>query len=208
MPSDLVERDFAAEGPNRLWVADITYIPTWAGFLYLAVVLEAWSRRIVGWSLATHLCTDLDLDALDVALWQRRPRAVIHHSDQETQYTSKGVFALLNYLLHVVVWPKVRAVRQQTPPPTGEDLSLMCSCTKGFVMPPAQHAKPVEITSKVSRVPTHFAGSICPLDQTLQNRPRGMSLTTRYLHGAMQKAVFAFAIPHRPAYTLNEVEQA
>jgi len=85
---DLVDRNFVAPGPNRLWVADITYIPTWAGFLYLAVVLDAFSRRIVGWAMATHLRTELVLEALNMALWQRRPTAVIHHSDQGTQYTS------------------------------------------------------------------------------------------------------------------------
>ena len=79
---DLVDRDFGATGPDQLWVADITYIPTWAGFLYLAVVLDAWSRRVVGWAMATHLRTELVLDALNMALWQRRPEAVIHHSDQ------------------------------------------------------------------------------------------------------------------------------
>jgi len=63
---DLVERDFTAAGPDRLWVADITYIPTWAGFLYLAVVLDAWSRRVIGWSMATHLRTELVLDALNM----------------------------------------------------------------------------------------------------------------------------------------------
>jgi putative transposase len=85
---DLVERDFQAEGPNELWVADITYIPTWSGFLYLAVVVDAWSRRVVGWAMETHLKTDLVLQALNMAVAQRRPRNVIHHSDQGTQYTS------------------------------------------------------------------------------------------------------------------------
>jgi putative transposase len=85
---DLIERDFTASGPNRLWVADITYIPTWAGFLYLAVVLDVWSRRVVGWSMAVHLRTELVLKALDMAVGQRRPVGVIHHSDQGTQYTS------------------------------------------------------------------------------------------------------------------------
>ena len=84
---DLVERDFTAEAPDRLWVADITYIPTWAGFMYLAIVLDAFSRRVVGWSVANHLRTRLVLDALDMALWQRRPDGVIHHSDQGSQYT-------------------------------------------------------------------------------------------------------------------------
>jgi len=85
---DLVERDFTAAAPDQLWVADITYIPTWAGFLYLAVVLDAWSRRVVGWAMATHLRTELVLEALNMALTQRRPTAVIHHSDQGCQYTS------------------------------------------------------------------------------------------------------------------------
>ena len=85
---DLIERDFSADGPDQLWVADITYIPTWAGFLYLAVVLDVWSRRVIGWSMATHLRTELVLDALNMATWQRRPECVIHHSDQGTQYTS------------------------------------------------------------------------------------------------------------------------
>jgi putative transposase len=85
---DLVERDFTAERPNMLWVADITYIPTWAGFLYLAVALDAFSRRIVGWAMATTLHTQLVLDALNMALATRRPKDVIHHSDQGSQYTS------------------------------------------------------------------------------------------------------------------------
>ena len=85
---DLVERNFTAEAPDRLWVADITYIPTWAGFLYLAVVLDAFSRRIVGWSMATSLAKQLVIDALNMALVTRRPRGVIHHSDQGSQYTS------------------------------------------------------------------------------------------------------------------------
>ena len=85
---DLVERDFTAPGPDRLWVADITYIATWAGFLFLSVVLDAWSRKVVGWAMATHLRTELVLDALNMALWQRQPREVVHHSDHGTQYTS------------------------------------------------------------------------------------------------------------------------
>jgi putative transposase len=85
---DLVERNFSAPAPDRLWVADITYIPTGAGFLYLAVVLDAFSRRIVGWAMETHLRTELVLQALNLALWQRRPAAVIHHSDHGSQYTS------------------------------------------------------------------------------------------------------------------------
>jgi putative transposase len=85
---DLVERRFAASGPNQLWVADITYIPTWSATLYLAVVLDVWSRRIVGWAMATHLRTELVIAALEMAVQQRRPVDVIHHSDQGCQYTA------------------------------------------------------------------------------------------------------------------------
>ena len=85
---DQVERQFAANGPDRLWVADITYVPTGAGFLYLAMVLDVWSRRIVGWAMESHLKTELVLSALNMALAQRRPEAVIHHSDRGCQYTS------------------------------------------------------------------------------------------------------------------------
>ena len=86
---DLVARSFVAPGPNRLWVADITYIPTLARFLYLAVVLDVWSRRVVGWAMATHLRTELVLEAFTMACQQRRPAAgLIHHSDHGCQYTS------------------------------------------------------------------------------------------------------------------------
>lgn len=86
--NDLVGRIFTAAGPNLLWVADITYVPTSAGFLFLAVVLDAWSRRIVGWAMATDLRTRLVLDALDMAVTTRKPADVVHHSDQGSQYTS------------------------------------------------------------------------------------------------------------------------
>jgi putative transposase len=85
---DLVQRRFTADHADQLWVADIPYFPTLAGFLFLGVVLDTWSRRIVGWATATHLRTELVLKALDMALWQRRPDTVIHYSDQGTQYTS------------------------------------------------------------------------------------------------------------------------
>jgi putative transposase len=86
--TDLVDRKLVASRPDELWVADITYVPTWAGFLYLAVVLDAWSRRIVGWSMQTTLHTEVVLDALNMAVAQRKPRRVIHHSDHGCQYTS------------------------------------------------------------------------------------------------------------------------
>ena len=82
---DLVRRDFTADGPDRLWVADITFVPTAAGFLFLAVVLDAWSRRIVGWAFSHDLRTGLVLDALDMAVASRKPEDVIHHSDKGSQ---------------------------------------------------------------------------------------------------------------------------
>jgi putative transposase len=85
---DLVDRKFVADKPNALWVGDITYVPTWAGFLYLAVVLDVWSRKIVGWAMASHLRTSLVTAALDMAIAQRSPADVIYHSDQGCQYTS------------------------------------------------------------------------------------------------------------------------
>lgn len=86
---DRVNRQFVATTPNVLWSADITYVPTGKGFLYLAVVLDVFSRRIVGWAMADHLRTELVVQALEMALWNRRPApGVIHHSDRGCQYTS------------------------------------------------------------------------------------------------------------------------
>jgi putative transposase len=85
---DLVQRNFHAAAPDRLWVADITYVPTWAGFMYLAIVLDVFSRRIVGWAMENYLRTQLVLSAIEHAFTQRCPHAVIHHSDQGCQYTS------------------------------------------------------------------------------------------------------------------------
>ncbi len=85
---DLVKRRFLADGPNQLWVADMTYVPTWAGFLYLSMVLDVWSRRVVGWAVGEQMTADLVLAALNMAIEQRKPDEVIHHSDQGSQYTS------------------------------------------------------------------------------------------------------------------------
>ena len=86
--SDLVERDFTAQRPDELWVADITYMPTGEGFLYLAVVVDAFSRRVVEWAMTDRLKTEPVLAALEMAIQKRRPRKVVHHSDHGTQYTS------------------------------------------------------------------------------------------------------------------------
>jgi len=85
---DLVDRNFHADGPNQIWAADITYVPTWSGFLYLAVVLDVFYRRIVGWPIGHDLKAQLVLDAPNMAVGQRRLREVIHHSDQGLQYMS------------------------------------------------------------------------------------------------------------------------
>ena len=94
-PADLVRRQFTAAGPDRLWVADFTYVPTWAGMVYVAFVIDAYSRRILGWRAATSMKTSLVLDALEHALWSRRRRqhnrnlaGLIHHTDAGSQYTS------------------------------------------------------------------------------------------------------------------------
>ena len=88
---DLVERDFTATGPNQLWVADITHVPTRTGSLYLASILDVWSRKIVGWSTDNQMPTELVLSALEMAVARRGAvRGVIHHSDQGSQYTSKA----------------------------------------------------------------------------------------------------------------------
>src|SRR5262245_7466594 len=88
LSDDLVQRQFSASQPDALWCADITYLPTWQGFLYLAVIIDAWSRRVVVWSMANHLRTELVLDALEMALWNRRPGGgLVHHADHGSQYT-------------------------------------------------------------------------------------------------------------------------
>jgi putative transposase len=86
---DLVERQFSPEQPNLLWIADVTYLRTWEGWLYLAAVQDAYSRRIVGWSMADHMRSELVVDALEMAVARRRPApGLIHHSDQGSQYVS------------------------------------------------------------------------------------------------------------------------
>jgi transposase InsO family protein len=93
---DRVRRDFTAAAPDRLWLADITYVPTWEGWLYLAVILDAYSRRVVGWALADHLRTDLATAALRMALAARRPDpGLVHHSDRGCQYTAGAYVEVL-----------------------------------------------------------------------------------------------------------------
>jgi putative transposase len=89
LPSDRVERNFSAERPNQLWVADFTYVATWSGFVYTAFVIDVFARRIIGWRVAKSMRTELVLDALEQAIWSRcPPPGVIHHSDHGSQYLS------------------------------------------------------------------------------------------------------------------------
>jgi len=89
-PADLVERDFSAQRPNQLWVADLTYVATWSGFVYVALVIDAFSRFLVGWQASRSLRTDLALDALEMAIWRRQAQldGLVHHSDRGSQYLS------------------------------------------------------------------------------------------------------------------------
>jgi putative transposase len=86
-PADLVDRDFSAQRPNQLWVADLTYVATWSGFVYVAFVVDAFSRFIVGWQASRSLRTNLALDALEMAIWRRQAQldGLVHHSDRGSQ---------------------------------------------------------------------------------------------------------------------------
>jgi putative transposase len=112
-PADLVDRDFTATAPNQLWVADFTYVPTWAGMVYVAFVIDVYSRMIVGWRAATSMKTDLVLDTLEMALWRRHSDGVadltglVHHTDAGSQYTS---FAFTGRLIDAGVDPSVGSV--------------------------------------------------------------------------------------------------
>jgi len=112
-PADLVERDFSADAPNRLWVADFTYVMTWSGVVYVAFVIDAFSRRIVGWKADTTMKTSLVLDTLEMALWSRQRAGIplaedlIHHNDAGSQYTS---FAFTSRLVEAGVDASVGSV--------------------------------------------------------------------------------------------------
>ena len=93
-PADLVQRRFAPPAPNRLWVADLTYVSTWSGFVYIALVVDAYARRILGWRVAATMATSMVLDAIEQAIWTRQQEGpielkdVVHHTDRGSQYTS------------------------------------------------------------------------------------------------------------------------
>ena len=101
-PQDLVDRDFTATRPNQLWVSDLTYVATWRGFVYVAFVIDVFSRRVVGWRVSNSLRSDLALDALDQALWERnqdRDGRLVHHSDRGSRYEEVFLEALPSPLL-------------------------------------------------------------------------------------------------------------
>ena len=107
-----LNREFTVEAPNQAWVTDITYIRTWQGWLYLAVVVDLYARRVVGWSMKPSLSRELALDALLMAVWRRKPKnSVIVHSDQGSQYGSDDWwrFCLANNLAHSIIWGVDRA---------------------------------------------------------------------------------------------------
>lgn len=112
-PADLVDRDFTATGPNRLWVADFTYVFTWEKLAYVAFVTDVFSRRIVGWRVASSMTTDLVLDAIEMALWSREhqgmpvEKGLVHHSDAGSQYTS---FTFTQRLIDAGVDPSIGSV--------------------------------------------------------------------------------------------------
>ena len=112
-PTDLVDRDFTAPAPNRLWVADFTYVATWSGMVYVAFIFDVFSRRIVGWRAATSMTTNLVLDTLEMAIWARARDGVsdltglVHHTDAGSQYKS---FAFTERLIEAGVDPSVGSV--------------------------------------------------------------------------------------------------
>jgi transposase InsO family protein len=108
-PADLVERAFTADRPNRLWVADLTYVATWRGFVYVAFVIDVFSRLIVGWRVSSSLRSDLALEALEQALYDRKPdqEGLVHHSDRGVQYLS---FRYTQRLLEAGIEPSVGSV--------------------------------------------------------------------------------------------------
>jgi putative transposase len=149
---DLVRRNFFVEKPNELWVADITFVPTLAGFLFLAVVLDAWSRRIVGWAFSADLKTRVVLDALDMALAVRKPENVIHHSDQGSQYTS---LAVGNRCKDAGVRPSTGSVATPTTTPCARASSRRwnASCSIDTVSAPTtRRGWPSSTSSKASTI--------------------------------------------------------
>jgi len=147
-PPDLAKRAFRATAPNQLWVADITYIPTMAGFLYLAVVLNVFSRRIVGWCMRDTLHAGIVLDALNIAATQRRATDVIHHSDQGSQYRAIALVQRCKLLGDDHRWDRA-AMPTKTPWLRASSPRAKWSASRDIASPPTlKPASPSSATSK------------------------------------------------------------
>jgi putative transposase len=169
---DLVGRAFTATAPNRVWTADITYVPTWSGWLYLAVVLDVYSRRVVGWAMADHLRTELVVDALDMAIWNRRPQpGLVHHSDQGCQYTSLAFGRRLRGAGLVASMGSVGDCYDTQPSPRASSPPWNVSCWTGPGSPPA--ARPARRSSTTWRASTTPAGGTPPWATSAPPTTRG-----------------------------------
>jgi putative transposase len=153
---DLVRRDFAPAAPNRLWVADLTEIATWEGKLYLAVVVDAFSRRCVGWAMAEHMRAELVVEALEMAIWQRRPSpGLVHHSDRGGQYVSL-IFGQTARAAGIAVSMGAKAARSTTPSVRRSSPRSRRSSPAGAPGPPDASCRPP--SSRGSRAATTAAG--------------------------------------------------
>ncbi len=138
---DLVKRNFAATKIDRVWVADITYVATAEGFLYLAFILDVYSRRIVGWAMESHLRTEIVVDALQMAVWRRKPApGLVHHSDQGVQYTS---LSFSKRLKEVGITPSMGRTGSALDNAMAESFvsTLKAEMVSGLVFPSRQAAK-------------------------------------------------------------------
>jgi putative transposase len=187
---DLVNRAFVAEGPNELWVADMTYVPTWAGFIYLAIVLDVWSRRIVGWSIGEQMTADLVLAALNMALQQRKPDQVIHHSDQGSQYTS---VAFGQRCENMGVRPSMGSVGDAYDNAMAESFFARSSASRSTGESGRPRPKPDWPCSRTSRVGTTHGGGTA---RSVRRRRRPLSSASPT---GLEKAIEATTTGYPPA---------
>ena len=171
---DLVGRQFTAERPNALWVADITYVPTWSGWLSLAVVLDVWSRRVVGWAMADHLRAELVVDALDMAIWRRRPATgLVHHSDQGCQHTSLAFGRRCREAGITPQWAR-SATPTTTPWPRASSPPWSANCCTATASGPAPTPEwPSSTTWKASTTPTGATPPWASSAHQLRKEPPG-----------------------------------
>jgi len=140
---DLVDRRFLAASPDRLWLADITYLPTRQGFLYLSFILDACSRKVVGWSMTAHLGAELVVDALEMALWRRNPPSgVIHHSDRGSQYTALSFGERLE---EAGIFPSMGRVGSALDNAMAESFVSTLKAEMGSCLPPTREAARIAV---------------------------------------------------------------